>query len=67
MAKKYICQKYLEGDSCTFETECGEEEEIIDEAIKHLDDDSVTHSIDEQPYGDQAKRRENIRNTLVDC
>jgi hypothetical protein len=63
VVKHFICKNYMNDPDCDFETS-GEEENVIDGAIVHLD--SIRHSIDEEPYSDEPERREHIRDTLTE-
>ncbi|MBL7129630.1 MAG: hypothetical protein ISS16_11685 [Ignavibacteria bacterium] len=62
--KIFLCKNYMNDPDCIFEAQ-GEEEQVIDAAIEHLD--NITHEVDEHPFSDEPERRNNIRDTLKDA
>ena len=48
--KIFVCMNYMNDPECRFETS-GEEENVIDIAIEHID--SIRHSLDETEFSDE--------------
>ena len=72
MAKKFVCSvlrdNYNPGNvdyTCITEI-TGDLPQLIDDAIDHLENDYVTHSINEDVWGDTPELRTAIENNLED-
>lgn len=62
--KKFLYKNYMNDPDCVFAV-TGEDDQVIDAAIEHLD--NITHSVEETPYADEPERRNNIAKTLEDA
>ena len=73
MAKKFTCSKLREEYNpynvdydCDTEIISSKDEQIIKDALDHLQNDVITHSLDEQTWSDTPELRTAIENSLED-
>ena len=75
MAKKFTCSNLRDNYNpynVVYDSECdteiisSKEEQIIEDAVDHMINDNVVHSLDEHPWADTQELRAAIEDSLED-
>lgn len=73
MAKKFVCSVLRDSYNpdnvdynCDTEIISSEEDQIIEDALDHLQNDRVTHTLDENVWSDAPELRTAIEDSLED-